>query len=414
MANPISGALNADKFWLLLNGEIVIVRDRHVVDVVTNPEKFGTTREELEDKYGDIQTSIQSREEIIEDFTKRGHTRIRKVKGKQGSFWTVQVGTGGGRKIPRTIKNNIVNWAMGMIATSPKFAKEDVMVFNEKAELLFGGNSYSSRKTLENLVLDDTGVFEACVLVEPVVEKKLPNTIASPLIVEANRYMNEVSNPVSVDPKFLRESSWSRILQHIESTPTFAIISAYRGEDPIANSQSHTQLKKDVKSLGYGYIDQDSGYSYKNPKNNDEEEMKEEESLFIPNMSLKDAMALGKKYDQESILWKDNERGFVLMYTTGDRVGEIDMNFQNKIGGKNITFNPDVLKIAYSALKRANKTQKNVKFAYKGKFDDKPNVSENEYTLTSLKEAVIPSRTEAMKSGYKNNKIVALSWKRLV
>lgn len=163
MAEPIAGGLHADKYWLTPSGEIIIVKDRHVVNVVTQPEMFGTTKEELEAKYGDITTSLQSREEIIEDFTNRGYTRIRKLKGKQGSSWTVQVGTGGGRKIPRNVKNAVVNWAMSMMKTAQKFAKEDVMVFNEQAELLFGGNTPSTRKTLEQLVLDDTGVFESCV-----------------------------------------------------------------------------------------------------------------------------------------------------------------------------------------------------------------------------------------------------------
>ena len=45
-----------------------------------------------------------------------------------------------------------------------------------------------------------------------------------------------------------------------------------------------------------------------------------EPSFFVPNMSRDDAMALGAKYDQESILRGDEG----LIYTTGPRTGEVD------------------------------------------------------------------------------------------
>jgi len=238
------------------------------------------------------------------------------------------------------------------------------------------------------------------------------------LINEANKYLPKEKNVVSVDTKFITESSWSRILQHIEQTPSFAVISAYRGVDQKENDLNHKKLKADVRKMGYGFIEQDSGYSYTDPKS-DEEGMVEEESLFIPNISYEDAMALGKKYDQESILFKDNERGFVLVYTTeseGHKIGDIDLNFEKKVGGKNITFDPSVLKIAFSALKRANKTQKGKPFAYKADFSDdesEDSFGEN-YTLVSLKEAIIPSRAEAMKTGYKTGKLATVTWKKLI
>lgn len=230
------------------------------------------------------------------------------------------------------------------------------------------------------------------------------------LIEATSYYLEEDCEPVviKVAAEFLRESSWSRVLQHIEKTPSFAVISAFRGVNtPEENEELHKTLKTDVRALGYGFIEQDSGYSYNDPSTG-EDGLVQEKSVFIPNISFGDAMNLGKKYGQESILYKDDNVGFALVYTTdgnGHKAGDADIKFQHKVGGKNITFDPETLKIAFSALKQANKTQKGKPFAYK---------VEEDYTIVSLKEAVIPTRTEAMISGYKNKKLAAVTWKSLI
>jgi len=188
----------------------------------------------------------------------------------------------------------------------------------------------------------------------------------------------------------LNESSWSRIIQHIEGDDDFAVISAYRTENTDKQDlAAHVKLKEVVRSLNLGYIEQDSGYTYKD-KETGESEIRKERSLFIPNIDYKTAMDIGKQFDQESILFKSKDKGFVLVYTkngekkdgTKFNAGDVELTFKSKKDntGK-ITFNPDVLKYAYSSLIKANKNQK-----------DKP----YSFIVESIYEGVMPTRTESL------------------
>lgn len=103
--------------------------------------------------------------------------------------------------------------------------------------------------------------------------------------------------------KRLEESSLSRIWQHVEDDETsFAVISAYRGIYSEAdNLKRHNELKGKIRAMGYGYIEQKSGYSYSNPEEGEDVSV-EEKSFFIPNIDFKSAINLGRLFKQESIL----------------------------------------------------------------------------------------------------------------
>lgn len=96
----------------------------------------------------------------------------------------------------------------------------------------------------------------------------------------------------------LIESNTSRIYQHITQDDTWAIISGYRDDAPESeNRKSQAQLKANVKSLGYGFIESvarwvSGGVGY------------DEKSLLIPNITEKDAMKLGKGGEQKTIIIK--------------------------------------------------------------------------------------------------------------
>jgi len=192
------------------------------------------------------------------------------------------------------------------------------------------------------------------------------------------------TNPV------LSESSWSRIIQHVEGDDDFAVISAYRSSNTDdENLKQHAKLKDEVRKLGFGYIEQSSGYTYKDASTG-ESEVRQERSLFIPKIDYKNAMLLGAKYNQESILLKNKEKGFVLIYTTSGvkddgtkfKMGDVDIVFKSKKDkdGK-ITFDPEVLKYAYSSLLHANKSQKGKKYAF---------------VVESICEGIIPTRTNSV------------------
>lgn len=168
----------------------------------------------------------------------------------------------------------------------------------------------------------------------------------------------------------IRESSLSRIIQHIQTGKTFAVISAYRGEFSASeNKFRHRQLAGAIRALGLGYIEQTSGYTYSDGTDH----TVEEESFFIPGISYQQALALGGKFDQESILFKDEKIGFVLTFTItftdaeghSHRPGEIALRFKTDDREGVASFDPRVYKSAFSALKRANKVQKGRPFAYK-------------------------------------------------
>lgn len=159
--------------------------------------------------------------------------------------------------------------------------------------------------------------------------------------------------------RYKLESSWGRIIQHVESSSTFAVISAYIAEfSEGSNIERHNQLRKDIRSMGYGYIEMDSGYTYQ-----DTGVTMEEMSFFIPEITRRQALELGRKYDQESIIFKDAKQFAILMSDTG----AVDMEFEIERGRNGqITFDPETLKIAFSKLKKANKNQRKP-FAFRAK-----------------------------------------------
>jgi len=190
--------------------------------------------------------------------------------------------------------------------------------------------------------------------------------------------------------KRLEESSLSRIWQHVEDDETsFAVISAYRGIYSEAdNLKRHNELKGKIRAMGYGYIEQKSGYSYSNPEEGEDVSV-EEKSFFIPNIDFKSAIKLGRLFKQESILYKDKEKGFGLFMCD---TGKLEMLFKRK--DKLFSFNKDDIKQAYSQLVKANNNQRKMKFAY-------------------VAERFIPSRTDAM-LGMKEHKIPEAKWIKIV
>jgi len=152
------------------------------------------------------------------------------------------------------------------------------------------------------------------------------------------------------------ETSLSRVWQHInDPNSSFAVISAYLDDDN--DEFNHKNLAKDIRSTGKGYIELDSGYSY---KTKDGDVFASEKSYMIPNINKNKGMDLAKKYGQQSILWKDKDE-FILLGTRNDvGIGKTLMKFKTK--GKSLTFDNSTVKAAFSALRKGSK--KGLKFAF--------------------------------------------------
>jgi len=95
----------------------------------------------------------------------------------------------------------------------------------------------------------------------------------------------------------IQASGLSRVLKHLDNE--FGVVSAYRDENTDEeNLKLHSKLKKDVRSLGYGFIELSSSWE-------ENCEVSKEQSLFVPDASLKDIVSLGEKYKQYSVLHGD-------------------------------------------------------------------------------------------------------------
>lgn len=162
----------------------------------------------------------------------------------------------------------------------------------------------------------------------------------------------------------LNESSLSRIWKHVENDDmAFGVVSAFRQEDrngnpisPKDNLKRHRELVGLVRGQGYGYIQLEGGYEEKATG-----KAGVELALFIP-VPLANADKLkghilkwGKKYDQDTVIYKDNKE-FVLYGTNSDTgFGRAVERFTAKAGRSNLTLSKDIISdYLYSSLTKGS------------------------------------------------------------
>jgi hypothetical protein len=126
----------------------------------------------------------------------------------------------------------------------------------------------------------------------------------------------------------LLEASLTRVWQHYEDkNRVFAILTAFRGEyDFDENKARNSALASDIRNLGYGFFYLD-GYWIENEGTDNERRVKED-SLFVSTQNTKDfaknILSLGKKYNQEAVVVKDEE-GARLLFSNGDTMNLGDL-----------------------------------------------------------------------------------------
>jgi len=161
----------------------------------------------------------------------------------------------------------------------------------------------------------------------------------------------------------LNEASLGRIYQHVVSNPkmkNWGVVTASRGElTPAENKQRNKELENDLRKLGYGFVHVDGMWQECRQPNTEykdcPEDMKvptEEKSLFVPNISQEHIQALGKKYQQDSVLFADEatkakgEATFIdsksgEAFNIGKFApGKIAQGYSKMKGGKVFTFEP--------------------------------------------------------------------------
>jgi hypothetical protein len=116
----------------------------------------------------------------------------------------------------------------------------------------------------------------------------------------------------------LDEASIGRIYQHVVSNPkvkNWGVVTASRGElTPAENKQRNKELENDLRKLGYGFVHVDGMWQECRKPDTEYKDCPDdmkvptaEKSLFIPNISQKHIQSLGKKYQQDSVLFADGK-----------------------------------------------------------------------------------------------------------
>jgi hypothetical protein len=161
----------------------------------------------------------------------------------------------------------------------------------------------------------------------------------------------------------INEASLGRIYQHVVSNPkmkNWGVVTASRGElTPAENKQRNKELEADLRKLGYGFVHVDGMWQECRKPDTEykdcPEDMKvptEEKSLFIPNISQQHIQALGKKYQQDSVLFADEKakasgEATFIDSKSGEAFnigkfspGKIAQGYSKMKGGKVFTFEP--------------------------------------------------------------------------
>ncbi len=163
----------------------------------------------------------------------------------------------------------------------------------------------------------------------------------------------------------LDESSLGRIHQHVVSNPkvkNWGVVTASRGElTPAENRQRNKELENDLRKLGYGFVHVDGMWQECRKPDTEykdcPDDMKvptQEKSLFIPNISQQHIQALGKKYQQDSVLFADEEtkakgEATFIDSKSGEAFnigkfspGKVAQGYSKLKGGQVFTFEPKV------------------------------------------------------------------------
>jgi hypothetical protein len=162
----------------------------------------------------------------------------------------------------------------------------------------------------------------------------------------------------------LNEASLGRIYQHVVSNPkmkNWGVVTASRGElTPAENKQRNKELEADLRKMGYGFVHVDGMWQECRKPDTEykdcPDDMKvptQEKSLFIPNISKEDVQSLGKKYQQDSVLFADEEtkakgEATFIDSKSGEAFnigkfapGKVAQGYSKMKGGKVFTFEPE-------------------------------------------------------------------------
>lgn len=158
-------------------------------------------------------------------------------------------------------------------------------------------------------------------------------------------------------PYKLDEASLNRVYQHVKEkkVPSWGMMTAYRyANTRQENKERNKELENDLRKLGYGFFKveghwqecQDTELNYVDCPDSKLQDSTEE-SLFIPGISKKHAHELGKKYEQDAVVYGGNDTNgdAHLLFKTGNevnigefRANKVEQAFSKIKGNKTFIF----------------------------------------------------------------------------
>ena len=178
----------------------------------------------------------------------------------------------------------------------------------------------------------------------------------------------------------LDEASLGRVLQHIQgkkNVKNWGMLTAYRYVNtPNENKKLNKQLEAELRAMGHGFFKveghwvecQDGTLSYSDcPPNLLKDAI--EESLFVPNISAKEIHKLGKKYQQDAVIFggEQTKGNATLIFKDGkiENIGKfspdkIQQAYSKLKGGKTFVFQPEEPKVSDDETKLMDLLPKDV------------------------------------------------------
>ncbi len=342
-------------YWINLKGKILKPDTRHIGAIVSKPSLYGETDKTVKatyEKHGEpISSTVEgkAREEIMLRVIMRGYIRIRKSGTRRDQRWSIQVA-----KLNNKNRDYLWAWAREVIdskVADDKYADVHIHQLAKKKVTKTSLNKIASGETIR----EELRIYT----------QKEANEEWEDYFDYAHEYfdlLTEQAQQELIDRGYvghliteriaLDESSFSRVWTHIrQDKRSFGVISPFRSpaerglpkkENDKTNEDNYTELKNAVRTLGYGYIELQGGFKSESGFNL-------EKSLFIPNIKRKEAIELGKKYDQYSVLYKNAQEFVEIGTNKHSGVGRVKNRFEYK-EEKNLVLAQDAMRDFFSKL----------------------------------------------------------------
>lgn len=145
--------------------------------------------------------------------------------------------------------------------------------------------------------------------------------------MEATKYMRAFENfdqsiPKASESEETPAETIKAIWKVIDSGDFFCVISSFNsGSDPETLEEEYGQLKNDIGKLNCICLEQSFGYTYSDGKGQTTVRRK---SLVVPLMNYQELLALGKKYNQETVAFGGN--GGISVVRVSDQKVLLDIN----------------------------------------------------------------------------------------